>query len=256
MIIHQPANSRGNYNYNSYTYANFGYPAHIHKNFELIYVIDKEVILTVNGRVEHVPAGAYALILPNQVHSIEYSKGARAWIAVFSTQFIPHFANRVENHEGVCSTFRCSDSVDEFLKENLIFSEGSITMKKACFYAACDQYLKCVPLQEKKAKNNELICNIIDYIENHFKEKLSLQSVSAEFGYEYHYVSRILNQQYNINFTNLVNEYRIDCAIDMLENTEKSITDIAMESGFQSLRNFNHVFKQITGKSPLEYIKG
>ena len=201
MIIHQPTNSRGNYNYNSYTYVNFGYPAHIHKNFELIYAFDKELILTVNGRVERIKSGEYALILPNQVHSIEYTKGAKAWIAVFSIQFIPHFANRVEKHEGVRSVFQCSDAVNEFLLENLIFSEGSITMKKACFYAVCDQYLKCVPLQERKAKNDELICNIIDYIENHFKEKISLTYVANEFGYEYHYVSRILNQHYNINFT-------------------------------------------------------
>jgi len=255
MLIHQPANSRGNYNYNSYTYVNFGYPAHFHKNFELIYVFDKEVILTLNGRVEYIHSGEYALILPNQVHSLDYTQGAKAWIAVFSMQFVPHFANHIEEYEGVRSVFQCTDTVDELIKEKLIFSNSSITMKKACFYAACDEYLKCVPLQERKAKNNELICNIIDYISNHFKEKITLASVANEFGYEYHYVSRILNQQYNINFTSLVNEYRVDCAIDMLENTDKSITDIAMESGFQSLRNFNHVFKSITGKAPNEYIK-
>ena len=142
MLIHQPTNSRGSYNYNSYTYANFGFPAHFHKNFELIYVFDQEVILTVNGRVEHICSGEYALILPNQIHALEYAKGAKAWIAVFSKQFIPHFANHIEDCEGVRSVFRCCDTVDELIRDKLIFSEGSITMKKACFYKKASLLIK------------------------------------------------------------------------------------------------------------------
>ena len=74
-------------------------------------------------------------------------------------------------------------------------------MKKACFYAACDQFIKKIPMHERKEKNDDLICQIIDHIELHFTEDITLSSVAESFGYEYHYLSRILNQKYNISFS-------------------------------------------------------
>ena len=255
MILHQPWNSKGNYNYNANVYFNTDWAPHFHKNFELIYVLDGKLSLSVSGKAEEMKAGDCALVLPNQIHSFEPNGQSAFWIAVFSEQFIPHFAKQIEQYEGERSVFRCEESVDDFVRENLIFSESSVTMKKACFYAICDQYCQQVVLCERKTQNDELICRILDYVGTHYREDLSLSDVAEQFGYEYHYLSRILNQGYHINFSGLVNEYRVDHAIRLLEQSDKSITDIAMESGFRSIRNFNYVFRAITGTTPKKYEK-
>lgn len=255
MILHQQCNSRGNYNFNANIYTDRGWVPHFHKNFELIYIMEGALTLTVNGKSETMHTGDYGLILENQIHSFEPCGHSKIWIAIFSEQFVPHFAGYIEKLEGEGAVFRCSESVDLFIKDNLMSSQSSITMKKACFYAACDEYIKSVPLAERKSRNDDLICRVLDYIKAHFMEDISLASVAEAFGYEYHYLSRILNRAYSISFSAIVNEYRVDKAIELLTATEKSVTDIAMESGFRSIRSFNHAFRRITGTAPREYVR-
>jgi AraC-like DNA-binding protein len=128
-------------------------------------------------------------------------------------------------------------------------------MKRACLYALCDQYLKQVSLEPRKSKNNALICRVLDYIEAHFAEDISLQTVAKEFGYEYHYLSRLLNRGYSIRFKQILSEYRVGHAIDLLKRENLSMTEISERCGFQSIRSFNDVFLAITGVSPSDYQK-
>ncbi len=253
MVFHQQCNSRGNYNYNAYTYTNRDWAAHFHKNFELIYVFEGSLNLCVDGVTEIMCEGDWALILSNQIHSFESLGPSRFWVAIFCEQFVTQFAGYIEKYVGESAVFRCRDSVHEFLMDNLVNTDSSITMKKACFYAACDEYLRCASLHERVSRNDTLVCAVLDYISEHCCEDITLSSAAQRFGYEYHYLSRLLNKGYQINFPNLVNEYRVDIAIRLLETTDKTITDIALECGFRSIRNFNHAFRAITGMAPSNY---
>lgn len=253
MLHHQEKNSRGNYNYNIFSYIDISWAPHFHKNFELICVTEGEIFLTVNGNTEVMCAGDYALILSNQIHSFETRSSSRCWIAVFAEQFVPHFANRIERLEGEHSIFRVSDEVDALIQRKLVSESSSITMKKACFYAVCDEFMQNVRLTERKTHSENLVGSIFDYVSTHYKQSISLSDVANKLGYEYHYLSRLLNKGYQINFSRLVNEYRVDKAVSLLENSNESITDIAMESGFKSIRGFNHAFLDIMGISPREY---
>ena len=52
-----------------------------------------------------------------------------------------------------------------------------------------------------------------------------------------------------------VKNIRIGIAAKMLAETDKQITQIAYESGYNNLANFNHYFKKIMEKTPTEYRK-
>ena len=56
-----------------------------------------------------------------------------------------------------------------------------------------------------------------------------------------------------MNFTDYINVYRFNAACAMLTETDMSMTDIAYESGFQSIRSFNSIFKKLSGVTPREY---
>ena len=58
-----------------------------------------------------------------------------------------------------------------------------------------------------------------------------------------------------MSFNDYVNTYRFNTASEMLITTDASITEIAYESGFQSIRSFNNTFKKLSGLSPSEYRK-
>ncbi|MBE6577842.1 MAG: AraC family transcriptional regulator [Ruminococcaceae bacterium] len=256
MIKHQFKNSRGNYNYNAYTYFGVNWKAHFHSNFELIYVIDGKIYLTVNGDTNTVSSGEYALVLSNQIHAILPDGFAQYWIAVFSEQYVPHFAKEMSGFEGETSVFSCDADTDAFIKSKLIFSESSALMiKKACFYAVCDCYSKQTVLKKRVSGKRELICEMLDYIAAHYTERLTLATVGAHFGYEPHYLSRMLNEKYQISFSALVNEHRVNHAARLIENGELTMAEVAMQSGFSSIRNFNHAFKSVTGRTPTEYVR-
>jgi xylan 1,4-beta-xylosidase len=116
------------------------------------------------------------------------------------------------------------------------------------------------PLDEgedaKKADSElSLLENIQRYIEENYKENISLESVSSYCGLSLFYFSHLFKRITDITFYDYLTSYRLDLALDMLVNTDKKILDIASECGFATVRTFNRSFKSYFGCSPSEYLK-
>ncbi len=252
MILHQDSNSRGNYNYNLCHYTDVHWAPHFHRNLELICVTEGQVLLTVGGTQEALVAGQYAMILSNQIHALQSNGASRCWIAVFSEEFVPQFTAMLKGRQGVQAAFTCSPSAAALLQQ-LTDRPTGLLMKKACFYAAADEYLRAVPLTERRSGDSRM-GDILDYIAAHYREDLTLEDVAHRFGYEYHYLSRLLHKGYHISFRTLVNEYRIEAAKELLVTSGCTVTAAALECGFQSIRSFHHVFHQLTGMSPSQWL--
>ena len=56
-----------------------------------------------------------------------------------------------------------------------------------------------------------------------------------------------------MNFRKYLNLYRTEQACNLLRTTQKDISDIALDCGFQTLRSFNRAFKAATGLTPTQY---
>jgi len=86
--------------------------------------------------------------------------------------------------------------------------------------------------------------------------ELSLKSLAEKLGWHTHELSRILNLVLKKSFNDFINEYRVKAVtLKMLDHAYDHVTllGIAYESGFNSQSTFTRIFKQVTGKSPLEY---
>ena len=255
-IFHQYKNSQGNYNYNIYTYDNINYAPHFHKNYEIICVLSGMVLCSVNSKQQILSEGDFSICLSNEIHSLKSLDHSKVWIGVFSEDFVYEFKKRIGDKTGKDFRFRCSDSVHRFLLENLITEEpNNIMMIKSCLYALCSEYLKRVELVPKDNRGVSLMAEIIEYIEANFKKPLTQKEIAAHLGYDYCYFSKVFNGLFSTTFRNYLNAFRIDNAISLLTHTNLTVTEIAFESGFQSIRNFNHVFKKHTGISPSEFVR-
>lgn len=95
---------------------------------------------------------------------------------------------------------------------------------------------------------------IMDYIEAHYTEPITLDDISENVGLSRYYVSRILNQGEGKNLTALVNQLRIEKAKLLLLDGSKS-NEVAYMLGYQDPSYFSKVFKKLTGKSPKEYLE-
>ena len=91
------------------------------------------------------------------------------------------------------------------------------------------------------------------YIDEHSGEELSLTRVAKAVNMNANYLSENFKQVTGINFVEYVAHARFKNACDLLRNSRLRISEIAFAAGFQSLSQFNRVFKRFPGKSPTQY---
>lgn len=254
MFFHQPINSLSANNYNARFYRETNIDFHFHKNFEILYVIKGSVRCVVNNKEEQLIPGDFGLCLSNEIHSYTPSENSLYWVCVFSADYVRVFSKQVSGKTGTSFKFRCSDSVKDFINDNLISeTPPPVNMLKACLYAMCNEYLKYVELTDKNTEKAQIMSTIIDYVAEHHTENISLSDIANMLGLNYHYVSRYFNSIFNMPFNEFLNMHRLETAIQLLDESDKKLVDIAYESGFQSVRTFNDCFKKHFQISPSKY---
>ena len=91
------------------------------------------------------------------------------------------------------------------------------------------------------------------YIEEHSREELSLTKIARAVNMNANHLSENFKQVTGINFVEYVARTRFATACDLLRNGDLRISEIAFAAGFQSLSQFNRVFKRFSGKSPTDF---
>ena len=124
---------------------------------------------------------------------------------------------------------------------------------KSIFYYIFSVFFECGNLQKIPRKKNDLIHNILSYIERNYDKDITLHTVADEVGYTYNYLSNLFHSIFKADFPQLLNECRIDHACRFLRASDASISKIAMSCGYNSLRSFNRNFIQIKGITPSQF---
>lgn len=91
------------------------------------------------------------------------------------------------------------------------------------------------------------------YIEKNYHKPLTLQELADYLGINKSYFCTIFKKVTKQSFCTYTNNVRIEKSKYLLKNTEDSILDIALTTGFSSSSYFNNTFKKIVGQTPLEY---
>jgi AraC-like DNA-binding protein len=113
----------------------------------------------------------------------------------------------------------------------------------------------------KEVEKEKLIQRLTKSMEDekpYFNENLTLKELADKLETSPNNLSQIINEKFNKNFFEFINEYRIKEVKRLLADPKYahySILGIAFECGFNSKSTFNSVFKQFTGKTPSEFKK-
>jgi len=91
------------------------------------------------------------------------------------------------------------------------------------------------------------------FIHEHADEELSLTEVGKAVNISANYLSEKFKGVAGINFVDYVARIRVGKTCDLLRNSNLRISEIAFAVGFQSLSQFNRVFKKLTRKSPTQF---
>ena len=105
----------------------------------------------------------------------------------------------------------------------------------------------------KARKVPEKLRPAVEYIHNNLDKVPSIEEMSKLSGFSPSYFSRSFRKAMDENFVSYVNRIKIEHAVDLLKNGNKSINTIAEELGYTDASYFIKVFKRYTGSTPLAY---
>ena len=100
-----------------------------------------------------------------------------------------------------------------------------------------------------------LIQKSIEYIQEHFRESLTLTDISRTIGLSVSYFSYLFKQETGKNYIEYLNEIRLLATMKDLMNTDEKVVVVAQKNGFQNLEYFSRYFKKQTGESPARWRK-
>ncbi|QJD86163.1 AraC family transcriptional regulator [Cohnella herbarum] len=100
---------------------------------------------------------------------------------------------------------------------------------------------------------HKAISQAVNFINQNFYQRLTLDDVSKKFFLSASYLSRTFKPATGYTFIEYINTIRVKEARSLLSNSELSISEIADRVGYANLTHFGRVFKSITGFSPMKY---
>ena len=111
--------------------------------------------------------------------------------------------------------------------------------------------------RDKKSISSKVIRDALIYIHYNFKKDFKVEDVAKHIGYSANYFSTQFKKETGIAFQRYLCDLRLDFSKKLLRFSELSITEICLESGFNTLAHFSKAFKQKFGMSPEQWrLKG
>ena len=104
-----------------------------------------------------------------------------------------------------------------------------------------------------KSHSEKIIENLLEYINTHLSEDISLSDLSENCQLSTSYISRIFKEHLNVGFVEYLNNLRISRSKKLLEETQMTIEQIGFQVGFNNVRSFMRTFKQYTNTTPGQY---
>lgn len=253
----------------------FQIPVHWHDELEIIYV--KSGFLTVNISGENYigkPGDAF-VVSPGNLHFMGSQTGTVDYFTfLFPLKYI---------------AFRSDDMLDDKLIEPLnsghlmISPEIKDTVKEQCeqlarvYAAEIDKSESKITSQIRKkiillqfihelwkkgfivendtTGRNTVEKEMVSYIQQNYTGKILLREFGEQFHLSEKYISRYFKDHFHITLSQYVTYLRLEHAKQMLQETDISVTEVAMQSGYQNISYFIRSFKKTYGVSPLKYRK-
>ena len=97
------------------------------------------------------------------------------------------------------------------------------------------------------------ISGIVDYLSEHYCENFSMAELCQRVGMTESSFSRYFRRATGNSFTDFVNRLRINKACQLLMETDRYVTNVCYDVGFNNVANFNRRFLQIKGMTPKEF---
>lgn len=245
---------------------------HYHDAYEIYYLLSGERYYFITDKTYHIIPGDLVLIGLNELHKtsqVETSSHERILIN-FTPEVLPWNLTDDENllacFAGPTNVLRF-DIAERNKIEEILFKMVHEKTNRTFGY---QMYIKALVVEllvlinrqknhkaapELRHASYEKIYDILRFINQHYRDDISLNYLSKSFYISPYHLSRTFKKVTGFSFIEYLNSIRTKEAQRLIRDTSQSISHIAASVGFDSLTHFGRVFKSITGLSPSQYRK-
>lgn len=229
---------------------NLNCPPHVNAELEVIIVTKGTFKVRYETEALELYAGESALVMPFGLHSFTVSEDCEAYVLLFDNFLAEEFYMANMNYEAV--KFSLSKETLSYVFSHI--NATSIYTVKSVYYAIISEYVEAAEKGRNTANNDRrLIKEITGYIYDHMNEHISLDDLAKSLCVNKGSISRVFKKNIGVSMSEFVSNIRLEKAVLLLLWSGKSVTEIAYECGFGSIRNFNRVFKTKFFCTPSEY---
>ena len=247
---------------------------HYHPEYELTYIIKGSGKRLVGDSYENFVAGDLVLLGPNMPHTWISEKNKRQSCSAIVIQFSNDFIEPLLQYQEMSNIKKLLTKSEK----GLYFAQGNkkdsgklmqdiIHHKGMNAFTSILQLLqklstaKSAPLASvhfkpmKGSANQHRINKVFQYVQKEFNQEITLQKAASLIHISQSGFCKFFKTASGKTFSDYVNDIRIAKVCELLIETDKPVSAIAFESGFESLSYFNRVFFKKKGVKPSEIRK-
>jgi len=246
---------------------------HQQKTWEISYVIHGKGRRVIGDNIEPFDSGEVILIPPDIPHYWSFDESAcdsqgkiENITLVFKTDLLYNIKTTFPEIEQLIASIINYKNAISFGGETLIKLRGILLkMKDESEMERILSLIKILPLIANPEIANTVGCPVIEdrktqrlhkiylYVMDHYQHSVTLEEVASHVNMERATFCVFFKKMTGKTFFEFLLEYRINAACDMLQNTNKTIGEICIASGFRDIPYFNRVFKKLKNNTPTRH---
>jgi len=239
-----------------------GVSNNFHHRFELVVLLEKGGPVRIGEVSYDLQPGEAALIFPNQFHHyLDIDAGSMEWLFI---------TFELSNDQPIAALKDSPRSLDlSHLKLLGSILEGYVNpasgepdpLEISCLLARFLRHMVEAPVIPEHRRDihssddtRDVILEKINlYVRSHLSEPTSIGKLAEALGYSVSYLRAVFRTRLGASLGKYIRESRLSHASTLLESTEMNVSQVAAQSGFESLFVFSRAFKKAYGMSPKAY---
>jgi AraC-like DNA-binding protein len=250
---------------------------HYNQEAEIVLISQGYVDFFIDDDQFSLSPGDVVLIGPGQLHAsrrryhsercqIVLHFDLRYCLDMFAAGYFSYFHGAAAPLSRFNSVIRSNPALNDRIFQAVMTIRREMEERKAGYDISVILQLKTIllellrhdPESDRLLRTSALLAEIrpvIDYVNQHRNEKISLKKMSELSNMSYHYFSRFFKKTMGMSFLEYVNGLRIKEAERLLVTTSLSVSEIAGKVGIPNVAHFYEMFRKFNGCSPSEYKK-
>lgn len=254
------------------SYPNYSAPSHWHDSIEFTVILSGSMDYNVNGEIISLQKGDGIFVNAKQLHfGFSQQKECRFLFIILHPLLLcisPAMENDfvlplIENPNAAFLKLESSDRRQAEIVKKLkyiykIKNSRTAPLKiQSAFAFIWSELFEIIPQAEKCASlpvgNLTILKNMIGFIQQNYREKVSLNDIAASGAVGQSKCCKLFSSYLHQTPNEYLTAYRLNKGCELLNHTDKTIVEIALEVGFGGASYFAETFRKAFGQSPTEY---